>query len=84
VSSSSLPLPKEDAEVGEVVKHVLLADGVTFHGGYKAEEARTESGEKVLTVRNERGEKIEARGEEIGRPERRQDVGEGPNPSTGR
>ena len=65
VSSSSLPLPKEDAEVGEVVKHVLLADGVTFHGGYKAEEARTESGEKVLTVRNERGEKIEARGEEI-------------------
>jgi len=65
VSSSPLPLPKEDPEIGEVLEHVLLADGVTFHGGYKAESARLEGGEKVLVARNERGEVVEARGEEI-------------------
>ncbi len=65
ISSSPLPLPKEDPEIGEVLEHVLLADGVTFHGGYKAESARVEGGEKVLTARNERGETVEARGEEI-------------------
>ena len=65
VSSSPLPLPKEDPEIGGVLKHVLLADSVTFHGGYKAESARLEGGEKVIVARNERGETVEARGEEI-------------------
>ena len=65
ISSSPLPLPKEDAEVGEALKHFLISEGVTFHGGFKAGEARTENGEKVLTARNDRGEKIEARGEEV-------------------
>ena len=65
VSTSPLPLPKEDPEVGEILRGVLLADGVGFHGGYRAESARVEGGEKVLVARNERGEKIEARGEEI-------------------
>ena len=65
VSSSHLPLPKEDAEVGEVLKHVLVADGVTFNGGYKVEETRTEGNDKVLVARNDRGEVVKARGEEI-------------------
>ncbi len=65
VSSSPLPLPKEDAEVGEVVRGALLADGVAFHGGYRAQGARKEGAEKVLTARDERGREIEARGEEI-------------------
>lgn len=65
VSSSPLPLPKEDPEIGEVLEHVLLADGVTVHGGYKAESVRVEGDEKVLVARNERGETVEARGEEI-------------------
>ncbi len=65
ISSSPLPLPKEDPEIGEVLEQALLADGVTLHGGYKGESARVEGGGKVLTARNERGEKIEARGEEI-------------------
>lgn len=65
VSTSPLPLPKEDNEIGEVLKQVLVADGVTFHGGYKVEEARTEGDDKVLVARNDRGEALEARGEEI-------------------
>ncbi len=65
ISSSPLPLPKEDVEVGEVLKQVLVSDGVTFHGGYKVEEARTEGDEKVLISRNERDKTVEARGEEI-------------------
>ena len=65
VSGSPLPLPKEDAEVGEILKRVLVSEGVAFHGGYKAEEARMENGDKVLLARNERGEKVEARGEEV-------------------
>ena len=65
VSSSPLPLSKEDPEIAEVLKHVLLAGGVTFHGGYKAESVHVEGDEKVLVARSERGEKIEARGEEI-------------------
>ena len=65
VSSSPLPLPKEDPEVGEILRGVLLADGVAFHGGYKAEEVRAENGEKVMTVRNEAGHEVEVRGEEI-------------------
>ena len=65
VSSSPLPLPKEDREVGEILRGVLLADGVRFHGGYRAEGVRVENGEKVMTARNEAGHEIEARGEEI-------------------
>jgi pyruvate/2-oxoglutarate dehydrogenase complex dihydrolipoamide dehydrogenase (E3) component len=65
VSSSPLPLPKEDPEVGEILHGVLLADGVRFHGGYRAEKVRVENGEKVMTARNEAEHEIEARGEEI-------------------
>ena len=65
ISSSPLPLPKEDPEIGELTRQVLVSDGVTFHGGYRAEEARTENGEKVLVAKNKSGEKIEVRVEEI-------------------
>ena len=65
VSTSPLPLPKEDPEIGEVLRQVLLADGVTFHGGYRAEKVRVEGAEKVMTVRNEAGHEVEVRGEEI-------------------
>lgn len=65
LSSSSLPLPKEDPEIGEVLKQVLVADGVDFRSGFKAGEARMENGEKVLVAQNRRGEKIEVRAEEI-------------------
>ncbi len=65
ISSSSLPLPKEDPEVGEILRGVLVADGVTFHGGYRAEGVRVEGTEKVMTVRNEAGNKTEVRGEEV-------------------
>ncbi|MDP8971635.1 MAG: mercuric reductase [Actinomycetota bacterium] len=65
VSTSPLPLPKEDDEIGELLKHFLCSDGVTFHGGYSAREARMEGDEKVLVARNDRGEEVEARGEEI-------------------
>ena len=47
VSSSPLPLPKEDPEVGEALKDLLVSDGVAFHGGYRAEEARIEGGGKA-------------------------------------
>ncbi len=65
VSSSPLPLAKEDPEVGEVLKRILIAEGVTFHGGYRAEKARVEDDEKVLVARNGRGEQLEARGEKV-------------------
>jgi len=65
VSTSPLPLPKEDPEIGEVLRQVLLADGVTFHGGYRAEKVRVEGAEKVMTVRNEAGHEVEVRGEEV-------------------
>lgn len=65
LSSSPLPLPKEDSEVGEVLKGVLISEGVAFHGGFRAREARVENGEKVITASNDRGEKIEVRAEEI-------------------
>ncbi len=75
-----LPLPNEDPEIGALVEEVLASDGVAFHGGYKAEEARVEVGDtgavatgkkdataplKVITASNEWGEKIEVRAEEI-------------------
>ncbi len=65
ISSSPLPLPKEDTEVGEALKHYLVSDGVIFHGDFHAEEARMEGDEKVLAAHNDQGEEIEARGEEI-------------------
>ena len=65
LGSSPLPLSKEDPEISEIVKQVLVTDSVTFHGGYKAEEARIEGDEKVLTATNERGEKVEVHAEEI-------------------
>ncbi|MCA1728618.1 MAG: FAD-dependent oxidoreductase [Actinobacteria bacterium] len=65
IDTVPLPLPQEDPEVGEILRDVLMADGVTFRGGYRAEEARSEGGEKILVARNEQGEKIEVQGEEI-------------------
>ena len=65
ISTSPLPLPKEDPEVGEILRGVLLADGVRFHGGYTAQKVRVDNGEKVMTAKNGAGHEIEARGEEI-------------------
>jgi pyruvate/2-oxoglutarate dehydrogenase complex dihydrolipoamide dehydrogenase (E3) component len=65
LSSSPLPLPKEDSEVGEVLKDVLVSESVAFHGGFRAREARVENGEKVIAAVNDRGEKIEVRAEEV-------------------
>ncbi|CAA9448864.1 MAG: Mercuric ion reductase [uncultured Rubrobacteraceae bacterium] len=65
VSTSPLPLPKEDPEIGEILRQVLLADGVAFHAGYKAERVRVENGEKVMTARSDAGHEVEVRGEEI-------------------
>ncbi len=65
IDTAPHPLPIEDPEIGEALKHCLEADGVTFFGGYRAEEARLEDGEKVLMAQNDKGEKIEARGEEV-------------------
>ncbi len=78
LSSSPLPLPKEDPEVGALIEEILVSDGVAFHGGYKADGARIEEGDKgmvagsdasaplkVVTAGNDRGERIEVRAEEI-------------------
>lgn len=65
ISSSRLPLPQEDPEIGGALGRILTAEGVTFHGGFRAKEARVEGGEKVITAENGRGERVEARGEEI-------------------
>ena len=66
ISSSRAPLPKEDPEVSAALRGYLEADGVRFHGGFRAESVRVENGEKVVTARSkEGGEEIEVRGEEI-------------------
>ena len=65
VSSSPLPLPKEDPEICEVLRQVLLVEGVDFRGGYRAEKVRAENGEKVMTIRNDAGHEAEVRGEEV-------------------
>jgi pyruvate/2-oxoglutarate dehydrogenase complex dihydrolipoamide dehydrogenase (E3) component len=65
VSSTAVPLPKEDPELGEILKQVLVADGVDFKGGCRAREARVENGEKVLVAESALGVKIEVRAEEI-------------------
>ncbi len=65
ISTSPLPLPKEDPKVGEVLLQILVSEGVAFQGGYKVEEAHEEGDEKVLVARNEAGETVEVRGEEV-------------------
>jgi pyruvate/2-oxoglutarate dehydrogenase complex dihydrolipoamide dehydrogenase (E3) component len=65
IASRPNPLPKDDYEVGLELRRHLEADGVRFHGGYRAEEVRVEDSEKVVGARNERGERIEVRGAEI-------------------
>ena len=50
-----LPLPEEDPEIGALVKEVLVSDGVAFHGGYKADGARVESGDKGMAATGEKG-----------------------------
>ncbi len=65
ISSSSNPLPIEEPEIGEALKGYLEEDGVRVHGGYRAEEARKENGEKVVVASNVAGPRVELRGEEI-------------------
>ena len=66
LSSSPNPLPKEDPEVSAALRGYLEADGVNFHGGFRAESARMEGGEKVITAKNKTsGEEIEVRAEEV-------------------
>ncbi len=59
------PLSKEDPEISDEMLRCLTTDGVSFHGGFTAEEARMEGGEKMLSATNGRGEKVEVRAEEI-------------------
>ncbi len=61
----SLPLPREEPEIGALTKRILASDGVTFRGGYRIKEARKEGGEKVLAAASEEGERIEVRGDEV-------------------
>lgn len=65
LSSSPEPLPKEEPEVSATLRRVLEADGVRFHGGFRAESVRVEGGEKIVTARDRSGRTVEARGEEI-------------------
>ncbi len=65
VGSSALPLPREDPEVGVALLGFLEADGVTYHGGFTAREARSEGSQKVVTAYDGEGQEVEARGEEI-------------------
>lgn len=66
ISSSPLPLPKEDPEIGEVLLRCLEAEGVAFYGGYRAESARREGGEKVVVARDSGdGAEVPLRAEEI-------------------
>jgi pyruvate/2-oxoglutarate dehydrogenase complex dihydrolipoamide dehydrogenase (E3) component len=65
VSSSPEPLPKEEPEVSAALRRSLEADGVRFHGGYRAESVRVEDGEKIVTAQDKSGQAVEARGEEI-------------------
>ncbi len=51
----ALPLPEEDPEIGELLREVLASDGVTFHGGYKAEEVRIEDGDKGAVASGTKG-----------------------------
>ncbi|MGH3090155.1 MAG: dihydrolipoyl dehydrogenase family protein [Rubrobacteraceae bacterium] len=60
-----MPLAKEDPEMRAEILHCLQSDGVSFYGGFTAEEARLEDGEKVISATNERGENMELRAEEI-------------------
>jgi pyruvate/2-oxoglutarate dehydrogenase complex dihydrolipoamide dehydrogenase (E3) component len=59
------PLAKEDPEIRDEMLRCLEADGISFHGGFTAEAARMEGGEKVLSATNGRGEKTEVRAGEI-------------------
>ncbi|MGI8648920.1 MAG: dihydrolipoyl dehydrogenase family protein, partial [Rubrobacter sp.] len=65
VISDTSPLPKEDPEVGRLIKAVLEADGVTVHEGFLADAVRVETGEKVMVAKNELGQEITVRSEEI-------------------
>ncbi|MDP8939513.1 MAG: FAD-dependent oxidoreductase [Actinomycetota bacterium] len=66
LSSSPDPLPKEDPEVSAALRTFLEEDGVKVHGGLRAQTARLENGEKVVTARSKQtGEEFEVRGEEI-------------------
>ncbi len=65
ICSKDTPLPIEEPEVSEALDDFLTTDGVSLHCGYRAEEARLEDGEKVVVARNEGGDSVELRGEEI-------------------
>lgn len=66
ISSSLDPLPKEDPEISAALHALLEKDGVQVHGNARAQSARLENGEKVVTARNKQtGETFEVRGEEV-------------------
>lgn len=67
ISSSPLPLPKEDGEIGEVLLRCLEAEGIRFVGNARAEGARREGDEKVVAARSKGadGHLTEVRAEEI-------------------
>lgn len=65
VVSDTAPLPKEDPEIGRLIKTVLEADGVAFHEGFLADSVRVEDGEKALAAKNELGREVTVRSEEI-------------------
>ncbi len=66
ISSSPHPLPKEDPEVSTALHSFLEEDGVRVHGNVRAQSARVENGEKVVTVKDKQtGEEYEVRAEEI-------------------
>ncbi len=66
ISSRDDPLPVEELEIGAALTGYLEEDRVRVHSGYRADEARLlENGEKVVIARNDRGESVELRGEEI-------------------
>ncbi len=65
ISSEDTPLPIEEPEVSKALDDFLSNDGVSLHRGYQAEEARLKEGGKVVVARNEEGDSVELRGEEI-------------------
>lgn len=63
--SDTAPLPKEDPEVGRLMKSVLEADGITVHEGFLVDSVSVEGGEKVMVAKNESGREVTVRSEEI-------------------
>lgn len=65
VSSSPHVCPREDADAAEVLAARLRTEGVTLLDGARAERACARGAEKVVAVRNGRGEAAEIVADEI-------------------